>query len=885
MIGFVAALPRRCYPYCGVLLCALAFLLALLWPGGDAPVIVAGLACCTAVLLVVQVDFSKVGTAWYLLAVGALLVALGAAFNNPARTLGFGDVLLTLGLLTLASGIGLFVYARAGEGDWGSVIDTAAATAAAALLIWVTLLAPKLDAISTATGLKIAAVLYCLGALALFAFMTRLVLGLRAWTPSAFSLCLAVCALIALAGVEAAVRLNGTSGAAWAIRALQIVAFALLVACALHPSMRKLGSVASERKQELTPSRLGLLTTAAMMAPVLLFVQNASGAKQLDILASVVCSIAVLALVITRLAGLVLRQQRATRRELLLRRAMRSLASTSEHDRVCEAIVEAATAIAGEQGRVRASLLLGSGRSTLEFATSGEAVPGKRYESSTPLTLQDDRIGELVMESPRPLTDETRSALKSLASQGVLALESLQRTKDLLEERHELKNELQRRSHLDSLTELPNRSYFLERTDAALEKMQRTGEPVSVMIVNLDDFKTVNDTLGHLAGDELLRAVSDRLIASIRTDDTCARLGSDEWAILIEESPPESPTAVAERIMTGLERSFVLLGRHEVYVHASIGSATVAPGEEIEAEDAAELLRNAEVAMFHAKRHGRTGFEIFEPAMRAAVAERLALKAELERAVVASEFVIHYQPIVMLDTGNICGLEALTRWNHPQRGLIPPFHFIPLAEETGLIVPLGRFILNEALRQGREWQELTGQSDLAMSINLSGRQLDHSTLVDDVAQAIERSGIDPQTVILEITETALMEDVEAAIERLNELKTLGIQVAIDDFGTGYSSLQYLRQFPADIIKVAKPFVDGVVEAGSDEYRIADAIVRLGETFGLRALAEGIELPEQREMLRDLRCELGQGYLFSKPLAPAQIEALLMAPDTTAFASL
>ncbi len=885
MIGLVTALPRRCYPYCGVFLGALATLLALLWPGGDAPVLVAGLACSTAILLVVRVDFTKAGAAWYLLAVGVLLVALGAATNDPAQKLGFGDVLFTAGLLTLAAGIVLLVVARASDGDWGSVIDTAAATTAAALLVWVTLLAPKLDSGSTASGIEIATVLYCLGALALFAATTRLVLGLRAWTFSAAMLCLGVSALIALSIVASTVRFNGISGAAWVMRSLQVVAFALLLACALHPSMRKLGSVASERKQELTPSRLVLLTTAAMMAPVLLFIQNARGAQRLDVLASVVCSIAVLGLVIVRLAGLVLRQQRATRRELVLRRAMRSLASASEHDRVCTAIVEAATAIAGEHGRVRASLLLGSGRSTLEFATSGEPISGRQCESSTPLTLQDDRIGELVLESSKPLTDETQSALKSLASQGVLALESLQRTKDLLDERQELKSELQRRSHLDVLTELPNRSHFLERTDAALSKIQRTNEPVSVMIVNLDDFKTVNDTLGHLAGDELLRSVSDRLIASIRTDDTCARLGSDEWAVLIEESPPESPAAVAERIMTGLERSFLLLGRHEVFVHASIGSATVAPNEEAEAEDAAELLRNAEVAMFHAKRHGRTGFEVFEPAMRAAVAERLALKAELERAVVASEFVIHYQPIVMLDSGDICGLEALTRWNHPVRGLIPPFHFIPLAEETGLIVPLGRFILNEALRQGREWQELTNQPDLVMSINLSGRQLDHSTLVDDVAQAIEQAGIDPQTVILEITETALMEDVEAAIGRLNELKTLGIQVAIDDFGTGYSSLQYLRQFPADIIKVAKPFVDGVVAAGSDEYRIADAIVRLGETFGLRALAEGIELPEQRAMLRDLRCELGQGYLFSRPLAPPEIEVLLLAPGTTAFASL
>ena len=478
MIGLVTALPRRCYPYCGVVLGALASLLALLWPGGDAPVLVAGLACSTAILLAVRADFTKAGAAWYSIAAGTLLVALGAASNEPAHGLGFGDILFTAGLLTLAGGIVLLVVARASGGDWGSVIDTAAATAAAALVIWVTLLAPKLDAGSAAAGTEAASVLYCFGLLVLFALTTRLVLGLRTWTPSAALLCLAVGFLSALAATAAAVRLGELSNVAWAMRIDQIVAFALLAACALHPSRRKLGIVASERKQELTPSRLALLTTAAMTAPVVLFVQNARGAQQLDVLATVVCSIAVVALVIVRLAGLVLRQQRATHRELVLRRAMRSLASASEHDRVCAAIVEAATAIAGEHGHVRASLLLGSGRSTLEFATRGEAIPGRKHESSTPLTLQDERIGELVVESSKQLPDEIRSALKSLSSQAVLALESLQRTKDLLEERHELETELQRRSHLDALTALPNRSYFLERTEAALDKIRRSNEQV-----------------------------------------------------------------------------------------------------------------------------------------------------------------------------------------------------------------------------------------------------------------------------------------------------------------------------------------------------------------------------------------------------------------------
>jgi diguanylate cyclase (GGDEF)-like protein len=885
MIVLVTALPRRWYLLCGVSLAALASLLAVIWPGGDAAPFAAGLACSLAILLAVRIDLTQTGLAWYLAAAGSALVAFGVLARDRAHGLGAGDVLLASGLLALAIGIGLLVAVRSGHHDWGILIDTAAATSAAGLLIWVLLLAPKLDKGSAFGGRELAALLASLGIALLLAVTIRLVLGLRAWVASATLLCLAVGCFLAVAATAAAARLNEVSEPTWLIGIEQVFAFAFLAACVLHPSMPRLTRAESEGRRELTPGRLVLLAAAALTAPALLFVQNERHAQQLDIAATVVCSAAVIALVIARLAGLVLREQRTTHRELVLRRAMRNLASAEEHERVCEAIVEAAASISGEHGRLRASLVLGSGRGAAEFASSGEPIQGHKHETSISLVLQDDRIGELVVESSKELTDELISALKSLASQAVLALESLQRTKDLLEERRELESELLRRSHLDLLTALPNRSHYLERTEAALARMPRTKEPVSVMLVNLDDFKSVNDTLGHVAGDELLRAVSDRLIASIRTDDTCARLGGDEWAILIEESPPESPTVVADRIMTALERPFILLGQHEVYAHASIGSATAVPGAKTEAEDAAELLRNAEVAMFHAKRHGRTGFEVFEPSMRVAVAERLALKAELERAVIASEFVIHYQPIVLLDSGDICGVEALIRWSHPERGLIPPFHFIPLAEETGLIVPLGRFVLNEAMRQGREWQELTGQDDFAVSINLSGRQLDHTTLVDDVAEALKRTGIDPHTVILEITETALMEDVEEAIERLNELKTLGVQMAIDDFGTGYSSLQYLRQFPADIIKVAKPFVDGVVEPGSDEYRIADAIVRLGETFGLRTLAEGIELPEQRAMLRDLRCELGQGFLFSKPLEPSAIETLLMTPDAEAFASM
>ncbi|MGZ4386359.1 MAG: EAL domain-containing protein [Gaiellaceae bacterium] len=779
------------------------------------------------------------------------------------------DVLYLIAYPLLLAALIRLVAARSSARNWTSLVDSAVLATAAALLTWVFLVAPSLRDSGATSVSEAVSLAYPAFDLLLLAVAIRIIFGAgrRRFSPlllGAGVLLLLSADLSYISDQLQAIRAIPTlSSLAW------LASYVLWGVAALHPSMTTLSEPTSEPAPQLTGRRFALLSAASLTAPAVLAVQEIRGAS-LEVPFIVGGSGALTLLVLARLAGLVVREQRDARRERLLRSAIGQLASADGHEAICQAAAEAAQALASEHGDVNASLILGSGRSSTVFATSGEVIEHP-VRTSFPLTLGSERIGEMVVQSQHGLDEGVHEALAILGAQVVLAIESIGRTRSLLEERKQLESELVRRAHIDPLTGLPNRTYFLERVSVALDRMGHIGEPVSVLVVNLDDFKTVNDTLGHVAGDELLRSVSDRLVASIRTEDTCARLSGDEWGILIEESPPESPAAVADRIMTAMERAFVLLGQHDVFARASIGSATV--DAEHDSVDGAELVRNAEVAMYHAKQHGRTGFEAFEPAMRAAVAERMELKAELERAVSAQEFVLAYQPIVLLETGEICGLEALIRWNHPKRGIIPPFHFIPLAEETGLIVQVGRFVLTEALRKACEWQELTG-SKLAMSINISARQLDHVTFVGDVARALDETGIDPSTVILEITETALMEDVEGAIEHLREIKELGVQFAIDDFGTGYSSLQYLRQFPADIIKVAKPFVDGVVERGSDEYRIADAIVRLGQTFGLTALAEGIELNEQREMLCELHCELGQGFLFARPLDPEQVEKLL-----------
>jgi EAL domain-containing protein (putative c-di-GMP-specific phosphodiesterase class I) len=291
-------------------------------------------------------------------------------------------------------------------------------------------------------------------------------------------------------------------------------------------------------------------------------------------------------------------------------------------------------------------------------------------------------------------------------------------------------------------------------------------------------------------------------------------------------------------------------------------------------ETAEELLRNADVAMYIAKRRGKGRHEFYEPSMHRAAVRRLELKAELEQALESRQFVLHYQPTVELSSGRISGIEALVRWQHPERGLVLPGEFIPLAEETGLIVPIGEWVLNEALSQAKVWQQAYGEgSALNIGVNLSGRQLQHPEIVNEVGAALERSGLDPATVVLEITETVLLHDAEAAVLTLRRLKALGVRLAIDDFGTGYSSLGYLDRFPVDIVKIAKPFVDGVADS-EEGSAVASAMITLGATLGLQTVAEGIEYPEQLERLRDLHCDEGQGFYLARPLEREKLDALL-----------
>ena len=431
----------------------------------------------------------------------------------------------------------------------------------------------------------------------------------------------------------------------------------------------------------------------------------------------------------------------------------------------------------------------------------------------------------------------------------------------------------------DPLTDLPNRVLFTDRVEQALSRWTAAQhDGVAVLILDLDDFKTVNDNLGHVAGDQLLIEVAARLRSCLRPGDTLARLAGDEFAILIEDLGSESAaTAVAQRIRGALERPVEIQGM-EIFVRASVG---IAVGRDAETGPES-LISDADVALYAAKSRGKSGFEVFEPAMRAAVVNKLELKTDLRRALEREELVVEYQPCIRLSDFAIVGGEALVRWSHRDRGLVMPADFIPLAEESGLIVPIGRWVIEHACRTAAGWlARVPAVGSLTLRVNLSARQLQDPRLVDDVAEALSASGLPADQLMLEITESSLVEDPEHVVARLGALRELGIRIAIDDFGTGYSSLSYLQRFPIDLLKVDMSFVNGLGR-GAGESAMAVAIVQLAQNLGIETLAEGVERPEQVSALRTLQCGYAQGFHFSPPVSANEFEAMLLDEAATAL---
>jgi diguanylate cyclase (GGDEF)-like protein/PAS domain S-box-containing protein len=443
-------------------------------------------------------------------------------------------------------------------------------------------------------------------------------------------------------------------------------------------------------------------------------------------------------------------------------------------------------------------------------------------------------------------------------------------TRDISERKH-YEARLEYQATHDHLTGLPNRTLFLDRLELAIARGRRSHRSVAVLFCDVDHFKVVNDSLGHSAGDRLLVAVADRLRSALRPGDTVARFGGDEFVILCDDLDHDhDAVTIAERVHVAVHEPPLTVENTEVFAAVSIG-ISFSHGD----KDPETMIRDADAAMYLAKARGRARYEIYDERLRSTLVERLDIETALRRALTRHELRVVYQPTIDLASGRIVGVEALLRWEHPERGQLVPAEFMDVAEETGLIVPIGAWVVDQACRQAQRWHTTADGDELFVSVNLSSRQLESAALIEDIASVLKSTAIEPGRLGLEITESVVMRDPEASTTALRALKDLGVRLAVDDFGTGYSSLAYLRRFPVDLLKVDQAFVDGLGRDPEDSAIVA-AVVSLAHTLGMKAIAEGVETAEQLHELRALGCDMAQGFYMARPLAPADLDDLLAA---------
>ena len=486
------------------------------------------------------------------------------------------------------------------------------------------------------------------------------------------------------------------------------------------------------------------------------------------------------------------------------------------------------------------------------------AADGIRAALAAPVREHGEVVGSLVVATHQPgrtYSQVEREILVAFAEHASLALSD---AKTVEEKVHQ--------AFHDSLTGLPNRQLLMDRLEHALARAHRTDSRVAVLFVDLDTFKNVNDSLGHAAGDELLRDAATRLLASVRTADTAARFGGDEFVVLLEDADDATVAVTANRILETMNEPFYVQGR-EVLIGASIGIA-------VGSDEADDLLRNADLALYRAKAKGRGQKQVFEAEMHVAMVKRLELEGQLARALREEELILHYQPIMDLRTRRLAGVEALVRWQHPERGLLLPGEFIPVAEDSRLIAPLGRWVLRAACEQAAAWRAAyPAAAQLVLSVNFSSAQFNDPGLVDDVSAALRDNSLPAERLVVELTETAFLRDADIVGARMDDLKRLGTRIAVDDFGTGNASLRHLAAFPVDVLKVDRSFVQ---DMGTDSRQttIAGSIISLGKSLDMTVVGEGIETAEQLKRLGALGCDLGQGFYLARPGPAEQVEALL-----------
>ena len=961
---------------------------------GSGPVMnLLGLSPVLAIIAGVRLYRPRSVAPWGCFAVGFVLFWVGDlyTYSYPLlldRDVPFpspGDAAYVLVYPVLMAGLLLLIRRRSDRGDRGGVIDGLILTVGLSLPQWIALMAPYLHDNELSPVAKLVSIAYPLGDVLLLAAAIRLSLDGGRRAPAFYLLSSSIVLLLMTDFVYGLLILHGTYAHQLWLDVGWIGFYLLWGAAALHPSMAQLEQRSVRRDSMLTRFRLALLTCASLVAPVISLVHDIQR-RDIDMAVVTGASIALFGLVVVRMAGLVRQQERSLARERMLSSAGAALVGAASRAEIHDVAVGSARALAG----VASTALLcsdGEGDRLELLAAAGEdapsvaprSLPGPDAATVVDVTPRRGAAKRLVVSAPARPAPAVDAALRALATQVALALDSIALTEEVHRRRSEarfsslvqhssdlitvlgpggeiayqspsiervlgytpdevagrrfeelveagdrgrlarlvasgvaddvdhvqaiecalvhrdgerrafeiLMTNLQGDEHVggivlnsrdvserkvfeqqlahqafhDGVTGLANRALFAERVRHAIARSRREGSGLAVIFLDLDDFKTINDSLGHAAGDEVLIEVARRLDESIRGADTAARFGGDEFAVLLEDVEHSQEAAdAAERILEALAVPLVA-GHKEIALRCSLG---ISVAEHESGADADEMIRDADAAMYIAKRDGKGGYRLFEPAMHEGVVARLELRTDLQRALATEQLELHYQPVVRLDDASVIGVEALLRWRHPERGLVPPGVFIPIAEETGLIVPIGRWVLREGCRHARRvLGSIDPSANPSISINLSLKQIQHSDIVADVRDALSESGLEARCLTLEITETVLMADTDLAVERLRELKELGVRLALDDFGTGYSSLSYLSRFPVDILKMDRSFLrEG---ATPDSSGLANAVVALGATLDLEVVAEGIEFLEQWHTLRDLGCELGQGFYFARPM--------------------